>query len=183
MGFFTIAASAWWTRMWTVQESILPHDCVITYASYQANWALLDCAYGNWLAHTLGCCYQPYKDYFSAEWELTRRSFFDFDSRRATNPRDYVYGLLDLAKKEYAAKIVSDYEADVSRVYTQPLRAILNECRSDLRPLTRHVFNTDTIGLLYWVPDFAMHKSALAKREECATGMVRAVRCFPGLQG
>lgn len=177
--------------MWTVQEAILPPDCVIMYASWRTDWALLDTAYDNWIAHTLRCCYQPYKDYFPAEWDVIRRLFWDtavemveyrqtfsdpkwrdwlnltrdFGSRKATNPRDHVYGLLGLANKDYAAKIVPDYAADVIDVYAQSMRAMLEEYRGDLRPLTRHVFNIDTPGLPSWVPDFSKHNKALAKRE------------------
>jgi hypothetical protein len=81
----------------------------------------------------------------------------DFDGHVATNPRDHVYGLLGLANAEYAAKIVPDYEADVSQVYTQSMQAMLDEHRGDLRPRTRHVFNTGRIGLPSWVPDFGAH--------------------------
>jgi hypothetical protein len=152
------------------------------YGSFQADWVLIDIANDNWTAHTLGCCYQAYTDYFPGEWDMIREYFSDtaitlveyrqtfigpesrdwfnlmrnFDDHIATNARDHVYGLLALANAEYAAKIVPDYEADVSRVHTQSMQAMLDEHHGDLRPLTRHIFNTGRLGLPSWVPSLSL---------------------------
>jgi hypothetical protein len=78
-----------------------------------------------------------------------------FHQRNATNPRDHIYGLLGLADPAWFADYTPDYNADVTHVYTQAFRRILAEYEGDLKPLTRHHFNTSKMGLPSWVPDFS----------------------------
>jgi hypothetical protein len=75
--------------------------------------------------------------------------------RAATDPRDYIYGLLGLVNGPNSEGIVPDYNLSVSEIYTQSAFKMITK-RGDLAPLIltdnqRH----ESIGLPSWVPDWS----------------------------
>ncbi|KAK0643852.1 heterokaryon incompatibility protein-domain-containing protein [Cercophora newfieldiana] len=72
---------------------------------------------------------------------------------KATNPRDYVYGLLGLAVDRQALRIVPDYTQPVEEVFAHVMRRLLANGFTDA--LSFAVSSKTILGLPSWVPDWS----------------------------
>ncbi|KAK7223193.1 hypothetical protein V2G26_011196 [Clonostachys chloroleuca] len=51
-----LASRDWWTRIWTVQECILPPSCTVIYGPVEMPWSLLLTGMSNFQRHRATCC-------------------------------------------------------------------------------------------------------------------------------
>ena len=78
----------------------------------------------------------------------------------ATDPRDYVYGLLGLASDEYRAKVYVDYEESVADTYRRVARVVV-ELGEGVK-LLYNIHGLDSeLGLPSWIPDWSNQKFPL----------------------
>ncbi|KAK5715396.1 hypothetical protein LTR15_010039 [Elasticomyces elasticus] len=77
--------------------------------------------------------------------------------RYATDPRDFIYGLLGCADASVRALIVPDYSKSVRDVYTETARAMITLTGNlQLLGCVRSEGDTSIRGLPSWVPDFSL---------------------------
>ncbi|KAJ4303168.1 hypothetical protein N0V90_002061 [Kalmusia sp. IMI 367209] len=104
----------WWNRIWTVQEAVLPKDTILQWGPFDIRWSIVQQAREAWLG---GGALRPlnYPDVRSSAghtvltdlmvhvgWLMSTKShrggplpmIHRFRFRRATDPRDKIYGLL-----------------------------------------------------------------------------------------
>ncbi|KAI9147596.1 Heterokaryon incompatibility protein [Paramyrothecium foliicola] len=81
--------------------------------------------------------------------ELTR-------TQKSTDPRDKIYGLLELLPKSLEASIAPDYTAPVSKVFTDFAKATIED--TGLLDVIRHRYPTDNLALPSWVPDWTVER-------------------------
>jgi len=122
----------WWTRIWTVQECVLPKYCVLMYGPVQMPWLTVLDGVSNLLRHRNSCCalvadiQESFNLEHVEELQTLRHKYHVMDQkislehllrqfrhREATNPRDKVYGLLGLVNDWGVEQpLVPDYEKD-----------------------------------------------------------------------
>ncbi|KAH7397136.1 heterokaryon incompatibility protein-domain-containing protein [Pyrenochaeta sp. MPI-SDFR-AT-0127] len=142
--FKSIAAQAWWNRIWCVQEVILPPKVTVLYGRFTAPFQMYIDAAENLERHISTCC----KDFlsFSPEqstalndyrqkvltiaesgrlWQeramttlITLLRFYY--PKDATNPRDKIYGLLGLVREWGRSEPISpNYSISVRRLFEE----------------------------------------------------------------
>lgn len=130
----------WWSRIWTVQEWILSRHAVFQYGHHLVDNLVVQKSYANWKLHETkaGCCYaymmrhpewQETKAYNSPDDAIFTPECLDNiplpyilssfrKSRKATDPRDRIYGMLGLARFQYENAVVADYAQSVEMAFT-----------------------------------------------------------------
>jgi len=177
-GILSLVSQPWWSRIWTVQETILPGSPAVQYGAIRVNWDVFTAAADNLAKHLFDkCChasvghgshspYPPLVTFYNKVWALVRRRrtplpldklLRKFRDRTASDPRDMIYGLLGLAHDDAAAAgIQLDYMLGVPEVYSSVVRKLI-QLRGDLCPLGRHPSQAaDLHGLPSWVPDYSV---------------------------
>ncbi|KAK0646928.1 heterokaryon incompatibility protein-domain-containing protein [Cercophora newfieldiana] len=180
-GILSLISQPWWSRIWTVQEAVLPSRSTVQYGSLQMGWDVFAAAARNVRQHlALKCCdvnwsprcrahRPPIASFHQKVSALVDRQsnplplenlLRSFRDRTATDPRDMVYGMLGLAHWETVqADIQPDYTLGVAETYASVVRKLVN-LDGDLYPLGPHRFETETsprrYGLPSWVPDYSM---------------------------
>ncbi|KAF4996681.1 hypothetical protein FDECE_12333 [Fusarium decemcellulare] len=161
--------STWWGRIWTVQEAILPHDATVYWGPCEIPWKLVQGAANRFFDGRPGP-EVPWEfwgngsiiDLQSAMrgLEITRNeSLFDvlwrWRYRRATDPRDKVYGVLGFRSDVSLPTVTAcDYGIDVTALY-QRVMADLIRISGDLQPLIgRGGEISDIPGLASWAVDW-----------------------------
>ena len=152
-GLKSFLANKWWSRMWTVQEWILSQKVIFQYGPHLLCGQLARQAIRNWRMHFhhLPCCLQLHKS--ELEIEHLHKLFFGFDAmdyirllmhnvslpyvisqfratRRASNPRDMVYGVLGLARNRYQDIVVADYFASTEETFEASTVAMIERTGS-----------------------------------------------------
>lgn len=164
----------WWTRVWTVQEAILPRAPAIVYGSLQIPLdTLLRASYSTQEHQFKRCCEQPE---FEALLEkahplryvreaatgdfLSHLTFADalnlFRYREASDPRDRVFALLGLG-----STITADYALSWEEVFMSSVRQQIAES-GDLRFLRRIPERSRYRGLPTWAPDWSAEVDDMA---------------------
>lgn len=163
---------AWWHRIWTVQEAILPRKITIVCGGISVNWKLLALASVKFCDHWGHCCTERHTDSeeralytFServdaiqwfrerpAAMDILRTLFILFQYRSATDPRDKVFGLLGLFPWEMQHLLEADYSLSKKQVYKRIAFQRMKESR-DLCPLIRGHERERQRTLPSWVPD------------------------------
>ncbi|KAK6837922.1 heterokaryon incompatibility protein-domain-containing protein [Apiospora arundinis] len=171
----------WWTRMWTVQEAVLPDNLTFQWGPFTFPWDILmdvcqtlcgggsgfalvyddDPTYSGdvWDRLIADTCWvnnakirEDEEFHMSTPFQLIQR----WRWREATNPLDKIYGVLGLFDKgSLPVTERCDYDLQPSQVYaTMTQELILNE--KGLRPLTvspRVEAARATPGILSWALD------------------------------
>ncbi|KAL2674219.1 hypothetical protein Neosp_012669 [[Neocosmospora] mangrovei] len=168
----------WWSRMWTVQEAVLPADPTVQYGAIKLSWMVLSQAVENMFGHfQRRCCNMKVRNDLAEEPPIV--TFYNkvsavdrrredplplnmllgrFRGRKATDPRDMIYGVLGLAHDEAAtAGIKADYTIETVQLYARIARKLIL-LHGDLRPFMQvYYFQGDRIaGLPSWVPDYSL---------------------------
>lgn len=144
--FNSLVRRSWWTRTWTVQELTLPHTVELLCGPFVISWNLFQesirCIVSHG-SHNSKCCYDFYlKNYVQGQHIFDETRFRlrvvqdlratqvsgakvdalalldNFHNRRASDPRDKVYGILGLLS---TTNIVPDHNLDVRTAYMQPV--------------------------------------------------------------
>ena len=173
----------WWTRVWTLQEMVLPKEAKLFCGIHSINRGKFKSALYN-----IHLCSTGTGDYAN---ELIPRSAFDaaFNRRRihqwygrssgmnlvalmaylgnhaATDARDMVYSVLGLVRKRDSRLVgTADYKASVHHVYAKLVRSFWNEYQSLDLICFSHMFNRNA-GIAHeeicegnlmpsWAPDW-----------------------------
>lgn len=173
-----IAASGnpWWKRVWTVQEAILPKMGCFLWGPLELGWATLTKAtyvyngsQGTWPS-LIGSLYSASRRNQKVFTELMVNQIWLNNSRfptaavnvikkwrgrKATEPRDNIYGLMGLISNDLPSMQICDYELSLPEVYGA-LSADLIVSEQSLLPLImdpRLEPGTGTPGLPRWAMD------------------------------
>ena len=167
----------YWNRIWTVQEAALPKDVSFQWGPLEIPWNLLESAQAVWTRNTprqltdLAWHERAGEDVFNSlishfVWLSIAKSRFEdifgmiqhYRVRRATDPRDKIYGLLGLC---YPGRIPltekCDYSIPPADVFTTLTQELIISWQS-LRPITntpRQLASQATPGMPSWALDLA----------------------------
>ncbi|ETS77398.1 hypothetical protein PFICI_11272 [Pestalotiopsis fici W106-1] len=169
----TLMNLAWWQRMWTVQEAILPRKTTIICGWLSMDWNLLASAASNVSSHNNQCCSRLFGEstfgmlvvFHQRVGTITefrmneismfklRSAFIFFQNRLASDPRDKVFGLLGLfpSQMQYFSK-GADYSLSKQEVYKRMTFHLIKEY-GNLFPLLRGDEKKRRRTLPSWVPD------------------------------
>ena len=150
-----ILSRPWWTRVWTIQEAMLSAQAIVHIGHYQAPLSLFLGLYHSIAKHDRGCCSAAQllwygnadtirfmsrtnarlghflsfnDDGLNGRITLTR-ALLVASTRKASDPRDYVYGLHGvLYSKDRLIK--PNYDLSIDKVFTNATRVIFEEAGS-----------------------------------------------------
>lgn len=158
----------WWSRIWTVQEALLPPKATVYWGPCQLAWDVLDRASESFFNGTAPGIHAEFRDNgsllhlqsalrglrFSRE-EEPFRLLWRWRHRKATDPRDKVYGLIGFRHDISLPSVKTcDYTVDVRTLY-QRVTADLIDMSTDLQPLTGRGGEESNIpGLASWAIDW-----------------------------
>ncbi|KAM0425788.1 hypothetical protein ACHAPT_009038 [Fusarium lateritium] len=174
----SLVTQPWWSRMWTVQEAILPADPTVQYGAIKLSWMVLNQAVDNLSRHfQRWCCNMkarkdlaeepPIVTFYNKVSAVDRRRsdplplntlLGRFRDRTASDSRDMIYGVLGLAHHEAATVgIEADYTIETVQLYVQVARKLMQH-HGDLRPFMQvHHFRGNRLaGLPSWTPDYSL---------------------------
>lgn len=142
-----IISSPWWSRLWTVQEAILPPRAVLAFGTQAWAWTTLVQATANCRKHWWGCCREASQalpiDISDALHEFSRNILNLEQARNSRNssnlcdllqsyghrgckePKDTVFGLLALVDQQRYPNIVPEYGLDDATIFSDTVKAIL----------------------------------------------------------
>jgi Heterokaryon incompatibility protein (HET) len=173
----TLLRRPWWTRSWTLQEIVLAGKVDMFCGSLQLDWETLVQAHDNMEKHRVTCCLAPLCmeclagiKFFAnvvTGISVAQRSFKSnggmyllnvlarHRARKATDPRDKIFGCLGLVPADQARLIMPDYEASIEHVYCQTIIFDIN-WRGSLDSLDYASDNecTSDTALPSWVADW-----------------------------
>lgn len=166
---------AWWTRIWTVQEAVLPPAAMVHWGPFTINWEVflqvaraftflsfwnLDLVYGQsyenqWAMWEMFRYIKPLADLRTQEFDALR-IMTCWRGRHSTDPRDKVYALSGLQRVgALPSSERCDYTLDVAQVF-ESVTWDLIQCYGDLKPLSmspRVGRKYATLGVPGWVLD------------------------------
>jgi hypothetical protein len=152
--------SNWWYRSWTVQEFLNAQNPVFVCGSMILDWDnIRDLLEGHCRGKTYDHIYNFVRSKNSHKHDSStlQTLMIDFGHSGATDPRDKVYALLDIAKD--GSSIVPDYTATVRRVYTDVVKMhIENDRNIDI--ICTHHRGYNSIELPSWVPDWSVSRAS-----------------------
>ncbi|KAI4909651.1 hypothetical protein J4E90_008350 [Alternaria incomplexa] len=178
-GFLAIYRSPWWTRVWTVQEAILPKTGTLYFDTWTASLQMItECGlYYDQHAWKSCCNYAvsqmpltmaiALKDFCT----ITRNLYYDrkrdeggdlkqydlqtqhvvYGFRTCQDPRDKVYGLLGVVDDRF---FTPDYALSKEEVFFQATYKMLRRERGFLKSLTGPQYGPAPYKLASWVRDF-----------------------------
>lgn len=182
VGFLRIVESAWWTRMWTVQEAILPKAGILTYDTWSLPLDAITTCGSNYYNHAWDCCQEAVSllpknvgnalDGFCSVFLtlredrhaiLSKDHYFSiqeqhlsYGSRQCHNPRDKVYGLLAIIGNisDLDLWLTPDYSKSEQEVFYDATVAMLIRDQTSLKCLTGAQYGTALGNWASWVRDF-----------------------------
>jgi hypothetical protein len=164
--FLEPVRSSWWSRVWCVQEALLPPDATVVFGHWRIPSQTIQIAALNHRQHMRTCCamsalQMPERYYLffdtlvldsiqmsrygvqslspDAPDAVQRGLDWHIRSNRhkdCKDPRDRVFGVLGLVDQIRYAEIVPDYSLDVSQVYIKAMTAIIAQSGLNLQCLT-----------------------------------------------
>ncbi|RDW57329.1 hypothetical protein BP5796_12779 [Coleophoma crateriformis] len=179
----SIMNARWWDRIWVIQEVIVPQNLTIVYGPMVAPWEMfVDAArlcFRGGTSTTLSSFPRENMivlEFFRGQvldidrmrhlWRsgkqpallsLLRR----FSGRKATDDRDKVYALLNLASD--GLSFIPDYTQDVSAVFQTTVLEIIRQS-TKLNVLSGDLGRKDRQDLPSWVPDWSAAYDDLDRR-------------------
>lgn len=161
----------WWSRIWTVQEAVLPPKITVCFGSITVSWSLFSNANLNMLKHHNTCCRFALRralgrfhskvfplivlrDPRDMGPTLLLYCLHDFRYRRASDPRDKVFALLGLGPNNMGTYIDADYSLTTPQLYKNLVTNLI-ESTNDLLPLLRKYELGRRSDLPSWAPDWS----------------------------
>jgi hypothetical protein len=178
-----VVNSPWWTRMWTVQEAILPTTGTLTYDTWSVPLETITSCGENYYNHVWACCRQAGEalpaavgdalDEFCAIFytldrdrnSLANDEYFDIQEqnisygvRQCHNPRDKVYGLLGIIGDitDLDLWLTPNYNVSEHEVFYDITSAMLHRDLHSLKCLTGEQCGPAKSKWASWVRDFNM---------------------------
>lgn len=178
--FKTLFNVPWWSRIWTVQEAILPPRAILYWGPYQIPWSTLDKAADSffddsapnvpdefWHNDAIGSLTAALRGLSASREEELFMLLWRWRHRKATDPRDKVYGLLGFRHDVSLASVkMCDYTVDVRTLYHKVTIDLVN-ISTDLQPLLgRGGERSEIPGLASWAVDWDGVKDS-SKSSKC----------------
>ncbi|TGJ86240.1 hypothetical protein E0Z10_g2548 [Xylaria hypoxylon] len=175
-----MSENEWWTRTWTLQESVLPSKACVLWGPLTIQWETLTSAGSNWVSSPHDPVLNPYIDNLNNMFTQTNGILFTkqqssggpldtafrWGYRRVTNPLDKVYGLLGLFPTDGFTRVQKcDYQLQPATVYAM-FTVDLIEHYENLHPLALKFFQRPgarTPGLPSWSLDLG---DGIGKKDE-----------------
>ncbi|KAF2622323.1 HET-domain-containing protein [Macroventuria anomochaeta] len=170
----SILACSWWTRVWTVQEAILPLRAILLMGPVHIQWETLVRAARNFMAQLeqnslqhppayLHVMLRLYQQVTVIEWirelryskEHLKLSFLlhAFRSRLCTDSRDKLFAFLGLVSElSIYARIIPDYKLSTSEVLGTIFEKLI-PLEDNLNLLVRQKEGKRRLNLPTWMPD------------------------------
>ncbi|OAG20498.1 HET-domain-containing protein [Alternaria alternata] len=176
--FIAVTESPWWSRMWTVQEAILPKEGLLTHDTWSISLQIIaDCGM-NYHHHWTGCCQEaasqlppkirdPMVEFFGNLATLSndrrvlvngnvanndlRRQHVAYGFRACKDPRDKVYGLLGIV---HDTSFTPDYTHSIDEVFLHATLHMLCHERDTLSSLTGRSYGPAHGKWASWVREF-----------------------------
>ncbi|KAK3672377.1 hypothetical protein LTR78_007684 [Recurvomyces mirabilis] len=169
--------STWFERTWTVQEIVLPRKATLMLGSLKLPWSTVTKGFGNLREHMSSCCTEcvyglpgedprhVYRmtsnviDFVAAKNKLDQgqhliEPLLQFNWKKATDPRDKIYGLLGLQSGRRPTPVMPDYAASLQDIFTSLATDVI-KTQDWLVPLCLDL-RQELKGLPSWVPDWTL---------------------------
>ncbi|KAF2111886.1 heterokaryon incompatibility protein-domain-containing protein [Lophiotrema nucula] len=171
----------WWSRLWCIQESILPPAGTVIRGHWRISWQRMRAASLNHQVQHWSCCsvansLLPKKYVFNPDHLLDMsdpdhedKAFVEsvssletvlrlFRHKQCEDPRDRIYGLLGLLALGRAplGSLRPDYSLSARSVFMNAMRVCVLQSPKDLIYLTGSGFNSEQYDLPSWTRNFAM---------------------------
>ncbi|PTB65738.1 HET-domain-containing protein [Trichoderma citrinoviride] len=195
--------SPWWTRIWTVQEIILPPKATFLYGPISIDISLLLDAFAALTAHMFeSCCAEVFsscnfrvrkclRELGSALTNIKNirtshgkgasvdlwETMTTFRARFATDNRDKVHGVLGLVNSWPGQPIIPNYRTTAEAIYCQAVISTIQGTKS-LLPLHFPLQKHDCPGLPSWCVDWTA-ASGLADQLNVYQWSQQPFRVFP----
>lgn len=178
--FKTVLNVPWWSRIWTVQEAILPPNAVVYWGPLEIPWSILDKASESffndtapnvpnefWHNNAIGFLTAALRGLSASREEELFMLLWRWRHRKATDPRDKVYGLLGFRHDISLPSVkMCDYTVDVRTLYHKVTIDLIN-ISTDLQPLMgRGGERSEIPGLASWAVDWDGVKDS-SKSSKC----------------
>ncbi|KAL7896773.1 heterokaryon incompatibility domain-containing protein [Trichoderma sp. SZMC 28014] len=166
--FKTLFHLPWWSRIWTVQEAILPPLATLYWGPCQIPWSTLDKASESffndsapnvpdefWHNSAIESLTVALRGLGASREEELFMLLWRWRHRKATDPRDKVYGLLGFRHDVSLPSVKTcDYTVDVRTLYHKVTVDLIN-ISTDLQPLLgRGGERSEIPGLASWAVDW-----------------------------
>jgi hypothetical protein len=177
-GHVKISDSPWWTRIWTVQEALLPPLALLVYDTWSMPFQEVLDHGRNYFTHSSGCCanvhFQFPEDIMAAlatQCVLYAQLHSDskllaagltlsldlchkhYGHRQCRDPRDKIYGMLGLIGND-SGEIVPDYSRSLQEVYYRATCELLARPFGGLQSLRGFQYGPSSDKWASWVRDF-----------------------------
>jgi len=181
LAFRDLCSKPWWSRLWVVQEVLLPPKGIVVFGKWRAPWEPVRQSIKKYSEHLSGCCsscYQLFPDEYIVDFDTNathhlHHSVADVDKmlrmfrhKLCRDPRDMIYGLLGLIGSSGLFSIKPDYTLGVDETFFQVMEILNRHSKRDLRYFTGLGFNSQRHGLPSWVRDFATPSDAGTTSQE-----------------
>ncbi|CZR59949.1 uncharacterized protein PAC_09844 [Phialocephala subalpina] len=152
VGLKLLLSNAWWQRIWTVQEVVLPKRSLVVWGTQRLPFHILTDATKSVVDHRGSCCCEFHATFSDALKTILvtftssvggikavhdpnvlptiplRDLLWRFRYRQASNPKDKVFGLLGMIKDfKNALRLDLDYAMTLTEIYTEVGLEILRE--------------------------------------------------------
>ncbi|PTB78820.1 HET-domain-containing protein [Trichoderma longibrachiatum ATCC 18648] len=159
----------WWSRIWTVQEAILLPKATVYWGPCSLPWTTLDSASDSFFDGSAPAIHAEFwsngclldlqaalRGLAASRGEDLFQLLWRWRYRRATDPRDKVYGLLGFRSDISLPSVkMCDYTVDVRTLYHNVTVDLIN-MSTDLQPLIgRGGEGSDIPGLASWAVDWS----------------------------
>jgi hypothetical protein len=176
--FLAVMESPWWSRMWTVQEAVLPRKGILTYDVWCTSLqTITDCGFKAY-EHIVNCCrdtvlqfppkfYASLENFFFVLLSLAngrirydngdvqrlelQRQHVQYSYRECQDPRDNVYGLLGIAGD---ITFKPDYTWSIHEVFLRATCHMLCHEKGTLGSLTGHQYGPAPGKWASWARQF-----------------------------
>lgn len=177
--FLLIANNSWWSRVWTVQELVLPAKGIFLFDLWQIPLEKVLQAADQGIDHQWFCCRLAFNAFpplisdqlnflgnvytikmdrdaiVAGNYYNLEDQFISYGHRKCKDPRDKVYGLLALIDPRSWGPLVPDYSADEQKVFFDTTCLMLDRGEGDLRFLLGSHYGPRQKRWASWVCDFA----------------------------
>src|SRR3569833_237384 len=182
-GIIDIMERPWWRRVWTVQESILCRRFSFHCGTRELPSDYICATAERYYQHASNCCFaywskepsyilDPMNQYmdFPLMLKQSREAVENLELqgmislnrvRQCKDPRDKIYGMLGLDKREYKGDIVPDYSKSIPEVFEEAAIHLLRRPPGGFRLFSLILPNKDIESseslasfLPSWVPDW-----------------------------
>ncbi|KAF2432948.1 hypothetical protein EJ08DRAFT_102415 [Tothia fuscella] len=176
-GMKRIMELEWWSRMWTVQEVVLPPKATIIYGTLTAPWSIFTNAWSTYSDHSNTCCSISFLAMDPAETEILSMTndkiaeieavkselaqgeteshglFYRFSGQKASDARVKVFGILAMIDPDSEHVSLSpNYSLSKRKVYTTATIEIIKSTES-LYPI-ENVHPSPDRDIPSWVLDW-----------------------------